>query len=155
MHNVSQSAADQVRRSFLGGPGGASEWFQSTDHKRISLMFLAWTAGAFLLAMILAILPLVKAVGGRGLSAQLIFETLTYQRLVHVVAWLVPAIPGVIGFFLLPLQIGAKNMAFPNLSRFSLRFYVIGLVLILASLAAYPVGSGWTLDAPVVFAVKL
>ena len=147
MHNVSQSAAEQVRRSFLGGPGGVSEWFQSTDHKRISLMFLAWTAGAFLLAMILAIVPLVKAVGGRGLSAQLIFETLTYQRLVHVVAWLVPAIPGIIGFFLLPLQIGAKNMAFPTLSRFSLRFYVIGLVLILASLASYPVGSGWTLDA--------
>ena len=151
MHDVShpgpESGADTIGGSFLGGPGGLGAWFRSTDHKRISLMFLAWTAGAFLLAMILAVLPLVKALGGPGLSARLFFETLTYQRLVQVVGWLVPVLPGVLGFFILPLQLGAKNLVFPALSRCSLRFYVVGLVLLLVSLVTCPVGTGWTLDA--------
>ena len=147
MHNVSHSAADAVRRSFLGGPAGVGEWFNSTDHKRISLMFLAWTGGAFMLAMILAILPLAKAVGGRGLGPQVVFETLTYQRLLQVFGWLVPAVPAVLGFFVLPLQLGARNMTLPTLSRCSLRFYVIGLVLMLVSLMLGPVGTGWTLDS--------
>lgn len=147
MHNVTESAAAAVRRSFLGGPGGAGEWFKSTDHKRISLMFLAWTGGAFLLAMILAILPLAKTVGGRGLGPQVVFETLTYQRLLQVFGWLVPAVPAVLGYFVLPLQLGARNMAMPTLSRWSLRSYVIGLLLILVSLMIAPVGTGWTLDS--------
>lgn len=146
MQNATQSGPDALRSSFLGGPGGTAEWFQSTDHKRIALMFLAWTAGAFLLAMIMAITPLIKSVGGPGLSTGMLFETLTYQRLLQVFGWLVPALPGVLGFFLLPLQLGARNMAFPTMSRCSLRFYVIGLVLIIVTLGSFPVGTGWTFD---------
>ncbi|MCB1185313.1 cbb3-type cytochrome c oxidase subunit I, partial [bacterium] len=147
MHTVTESAADAVRRSFLGGPGGFSGWFNTTDHKRISLMFLAWTGGAFVLAMILALLPLVKAVGGPGLGNRLILETLTYQRLLQVFAWLVPVLPMVLGYFLLPLQIGAANTAFPGMGRWSLRSYVVGLVLLIGTMATFPVGTGWTLDS--------
>jgi cytochrome c oxidase subunit 1 len=147
MNNVTNSAADAVRQSYLGGPGGFGKWFGSTDHKRISLMFLAWTAGAFLLAMILGILPLVKSLGGPGLSTRLMLETLTYHRLLLVIGWLIPAVPAVLGYFLLPLQLGARDMVFPGMSRLSLRFYVIGLLLILGSMMFCPVGTGWTLDS--------
>jgi len=146
MQNVTQSGSDTARRGFPGGDGGVGEWFQSTDHNRIALMFLAWTAGAFLLAMIMAVTPLIRSVGGPSLSTGMLFETLTYQRLLQVFGWLVPALPGVLGFFLLPLQLGAGNMAFPLMSRCSLRFYVVGLVLILVTLGTYPVGTGWTFD---------
>jgi cytochrome c oxidase subunit 1 len=148
MHNVTKSAAEQVRASFLGAPRGTGAWFTSTDHKRIALMFMGWTAGAFLLGMILSILPQVKALGGPGIGNRILLQTVTYQRLVMVLAWLVPALPGVLGYFLLPLQLGARNMALPMLSRCSLRFYVIGLVLLLGSMLFGPVGTGWTLDAP-------
>ena len=150
MHKVTTSAAAQVRASFLGGPHGAGAWFGSTDHKRISVMFMAWTMGAFLLGMILSLLPLVKAVGGPGLGNRLLLETLTYQRLIMVVAWLVPALPGVVGLFVLPLQLGADNMALPTLSRCSLRFYAVGLILMIASMIFGPVSSGWTLDSSLV-----
>jgi cytochrome c oxidase subunit 1 len=86
-------------------------------------------------------------VGGPGLSPRLILETVTYQRLLHVVAWLVPVLPAVLGYFLLPLQLGARNMTIPGLSRWSLRLYVVGLLLLLVSLAVGPVGTGWTLDS--------
>ncbi len=147
MENVTQPADNEaLRRSFLGAPDGVAEWFQTTDHKRISLMFLGWTAGAFLLMMIMAIVPIMKTLGGPGMSTRLLLETLTYQRFLQVIAWLVPVLPGVLGFFLLPLQLGAANMAFPALSRCSLRFYVLGLVLMIGTLGTFPVGTGWTLD---------
>ncbi len=148
MHTVTKSAADQVRSSFLGGPHGFGAWFTSTDHKRISLMFLAWTMGAFILGMTLSLLPLIKAVGGPGIGNGILLQTLTYQRVVMVMAWLVPALPAVVGFFVLPLQLGAKNMALPTMSRCSLRFYAIGLILILFSILLGPVSTGWTLDSP-------
>jgi cytochrome c oxidase subunit 1 len=136
MSNVTKPAAD--------GVGG---WFHSTDHKRISLMFLCWTAGAFLLAMILSAMPLLKGPAAGTQSVAAYFQTLTYQRLIHVTAWLVPAIPMILGFFVLPLQLGAREMAFPVLSRCSLRFYAAGLVLTVISLGCCPVSTGWTLDA--------
>lgn len=148
MQNVTKPAAEQVRASFLGEPRGVGAWFASTDHKRISLMFMAWTMGAFLLGMILSILPQVKALGGPGIGNRILLQTATYQRLIMVMAWLIPALPGTVGFFVLPLQLGARNMALPALSRCSLRFYAIGLVLMLVSMMLGPVGTGWTLDTP-------
>ncbi|MCB1184381.1 cbb3-type cytochrome c oxidase subunit I [bacterium] len=147
MHDVFPSAAEQVRRSFLGGPHGSGAWFASTDHKRISLMFMGWTMGAFLLGMILAILPQVKAVGGPGIGNRILLETVTYLRIVLVMGWLVPVLPGVIGHFVLPLQLGARNMALPGLAQASLRTYAVGLILIVASMVLGPVSSGWTLDS--------
>lgn len=147
MHEVTPSAADALGRSFLGGPGGLGAWYQTKDHKRIALMFLGWTAGAFLVAMMQAILPLVKTLGGPGLGTRLLLETITYQRLLQVTGWLIPVVPAVLGYFLLPLQLGADNMSFPGISRWSLRFYLVGLLLILVSLMVCPVGTGWTMDA--------
>ncbi len=147
MDNPSQVDAAVIDHSYLSGADGSRGWFQTTDHKRIGLMFLAWTAGAFLLTMILAVLPVIKSLGGGDFDRRMLTQVLTYQRLLQVMAWLVPTLPGVLGFFLLPLQLGARNMAFPIMSRCSLRFYVIGLLLLMSSLVACPIGTGWTLDS--------
>jgi cytochrome c oxidase subunit 1 len=138
--------------SYLAGKGGIPEWFTSTDHKKISLMFLGWTGFAFLLGAIFGLFLIVKSLGGRGLEPRFVFQALTYSRLLLVFLFLVPALPSVLGFFLLPLQLGASNMALPNLSRCSLRFYVIGLVLLIASLVGGPIATGWTMAAPLVVA---
>lgn len=143
MSNVTGSAA----LGHLGAPGGLGAWFRTTDHRRISLMFLAWTAGAFLVAMIMGVVPLAKTLEAPGLESKQLFANLTYQRLLQVVAWLVPVLPAVIGFFVLPGQLGVRDMALPALSRCSLRFWVVGLVLMLASLFVSPVAAGWTLDS--------
>jgi cytochrome c oxidase subunit 1 len=130
-------------RTLLANSGGMGDWFRASDHKRISLLFLAWTASSVLLALIMGIMVLLK---GPGIAPQILFQTQTYQRLVQVTTWLVPVLPMVIGYFVLPLQLGARDLTLPILSRWSLRLYVVGLVLMILSLAWCPVGTGWTLD---------
>ena len=143
---MSDRATTSVPAGYLGGTPGLGAWFSSLDHKRIGLMFLAWTLGAVLLGTIFSIVVTAKSLGGRGLDAGFIFRALTYQRVFLVFLFLVPALPSVLGYFLLPLQLGARNMAMPTLSRCSLRFYAIGLILTLVSVAIGPVATGWTLD---------
>lgn len=138
--------------SFLAGKGGFAEWFTTHDHKKIGLMFLGWTGFAFLVGALFGLFLIVKSLGGRGLEPRFVYQALTYHRLLLVFLFLVPALPSVLGFFLLPLQLGASNMALPGLSRYSLRFYVIGLVLLVASLVGGPIATGWTMAAPLVVA---
>jgi cytochrome c oxidase subunit I len=148
--NAASSAAGSPGNSYLDEGQGLGAWFSSFDHKKIAMMFLAWTLGAFLLGAIFSTWLTLKSVGGDQQDAGVLFQIITYHRLVLVFLFLVPAIPSVLGFFLLPGQIGASEFAFPTMSRCSLRFYVIGLVLVLASVAFGPVASGWTLPTPLV-----
>ncbi len=143
-----QTTATGTQASYLATKGGMGEWFSTTDHKKIGLMFLGWTTAAFLLGAIFGLFPIIKSLGGRGLAPRFIFETTTYHRLLLVFLFLVPAIPAALGHFLLPLQLGARNMALPGLSLYSLRFYVIGLILLVVSLAVGPIATGWTLASP-------
>jgi len=148
MHTVTKSAKAQVSASFIGGARGFMAWFSSNDHKRTALVFMVLTLVAFTMGMNLTYLPQAKALGANGIGSGIFLKTVTYQRLFMVMAWLVPVLPCCIGLFVLPLQLGARNMAFPALTRASLYFYASGLLLMFGSLFAGAVGSGWTLDTP-------
>lgn len=148
MHTVTKSAKAQVSASFIGGDRGFSAWFTSSDHKRTALVFMALTLVAFWMGMNLTYLPQAKALGATGIGSRIFLQTVTYQRLFMVMAWLVPVLPCCVGFFVLPLQLGARNMALPALTRASLYFYAAGLLLMFGSLMAGAMGSGWTLDTP-------
>ncbi|MCP4573599.1 MAG: hypothetical protein GY838_14670 [bacterium] len=143
-----RTTAAETQPSYLADKRGLGEWFSTCDHKKIGLMFLGWTVFALLVGSLSGVFPVAKSLGGRGLEPRFIFEATTYHRLLLLFLFLVPALPSVFGFFLLPMQLGARNMALPALSRFSLRFYVIGLVLILVSMFTGPIATGWTLAAP-------
>jgi len=130
---------------YLAGKGGLAEWLTTSDHKKISLMFLGWTGFAFLLGAVFGLFMIIKSLGGRGLDPRFIYQAMTYHRLLLVFLFLVPAVPSVLGYFLLPLQLGARGMALPGMARWSLRCYVIGLLLLLVSLASGPVATGWTI----------
>src|SRR3954468_12965373 len=60
----------------------------------------------------------------------------------------VPAIPLVLGNFLVPLMIGARDMAFPRLNLASWYFYVVGGLFTLGALVAGGVDTGWTFYTP-------
>ncbi len=134
--------------SYLTASDAAGAWFGARDHKRVGMMYLGWTMGVLLLGLLFQILLAVKALGGMGADPALIFRTITYQRLLLVFLFLAPVIPVTLGYFLLPLQIGARNMALPGWSIWSLRLYVGGLVLLLGSYVLNAVACGWTLATP-------
>ncbi len=134
--------------AYLGDGQGIGAWFSTFDHKKIAMMFLGWTMGMFLFGGILAGYFKLMAFNGLDIDQAALDRLLTYHGVIMVFMFLVPLIPSVMGYFLLPLQLGARDMALPRFSRCSLRFYVFGVVLLLASLVTCPVGTGWKFTTP-------
>ncbi len=118
------------------------------NHKSIAMMYLGWTMSLFLLAAIMAaFMPLEMSSGGE-IDQPVLDRMLTYHGVIMVFMFLVPVIPSVLGYFLLPLQLGAADMAMPKLSRGSFGVFALGTILVLASMVKYPVGTGWTFNTP-------
>jgi cytochrome c oxidase subunit 1 len=125
-------------------------WLLTTDHKRVGILFLVTTAlmmalgGAF--ALVLRIEHLTPE--------RTIVDALAYNRLftmhgvVMVFLFMIPAIPGSFGNFLVPIMIGAKDVAFPRLNLASFYFYFVGAVVVLFAMQAGGLDTGWTFYTP-------
>lgn len=74
----------------------------------------------------------------------------TLHGVIMVFLFIIPAIPAVFGNFMLPIQIGAKDVAFPRLNLFSWYLYMVGAVLAVFSLfvGEGPADTGWTFYVP-------
>ena len=123
-------------------------WLTTTDHKHIAVQFLWWTCAAFLLGAIYAIVLRMRVTSGL-VEPELYRRMLTQHGVLMVFLFLVPAIPSVLGNFLLPLQLGATEFRLPWLTRLSLRLQMAGTVVLVLSLMFGAVGTGWTFVTPV------
>ena len=125
-------------------------WLTTRDHKRIAILYtLAITAFFFMggAAATLIRLTLIHP-DGRLLSAETYNKTFTFHGVIMVWFFLIPSIPSTMGNFLLPIMIGARDMAFPRLNLFSWYLYVIGGLFTAATLVFGGVDTGWTFYTP-------
>src|SRR5271165_401626 len=110
------SKADYLNVSF-----GVRSWLLTTDHKRIALLYLATITVFFFIGGVFATIIRIELATPK---ADLVFAD-TYNKLftmhgiVMLFLFLIPAIPAVFGNFLVPLMIGAKDLAFPRLNLLS------------------------------------
>jgi cytochrome c oxidase subunit 1 len=136
--------------NYLNWRRGLWSWLSSTDHKRICFLYL-FTILVFFIFGGLAALAIRTELAFAG--PQLITDPHTYNVLftMHgvfmIFLFVVPGIPATLGNFLIPLMIGAKDVAFPRLNLFSYYVYVAG-ALIGAIAMLNPVDTGWTFYAP-------
>jgi len=125
-------------------------WFLTTDHKRIALLYLFAITVFFVIGAVAAGLVRLSLIVPNGQ----IFTSDTYNKLftVHgvVMVWffLIPSIPATFGNFLIPLMIGAKDLAFPKLNLLSWYVFVCGSLFTVADLVVGGVDTGWTFYAP-------
>src|SRR5437870_6857487 len=125
-------------------------WLTTTDHKRIAVMFAAAiTVFFFFGAAAIAVvrLELVSPTGDL-LTDDTYNKLFTIHGIVMVWFFLVPSIPAVLGNFLLPLMIGARDVAFPRLNLLSWYIFVTGATLALVSAVSGGVDTGWTFYTP-------
>jgi len=119
------------------------------DHKRLGLMYLGSILFFFVAGGIAAMVIRAElfSPGRTILTAAQYNQAFTIHGALMIFLFIVPGIPATLGNFLLPLMIGAKDVAFPRLNRFSLWLYWIGAVV---AFAAVPMGvdTGWTFYAP-------
>ncbi len=79
--------------------------FSTLDHKKIAMMFLGWTMGMFLFGGIFAGYFKFMSYSGKGVDQATLDQMLTYHGIIMVFMFLIPLIPSVLGYFLLPLQL--------------------------------------------------
>jgi cytochrome c oxidase subunit 1 len=149
------NASGRTGKSFYetGGPRrGILSWILTTDHKRIGLLYLAsififFTAGVtFGLLMRLELIAPGKTI----VEASTYNSFFTLHGVIMIFLFIIPGIPVSLGNFFLPLQIGARDVAFPRINLLSWWLYMTGGVLALLSLFTGdgPPDTGWTFYAP-------
>jgi cytochrome c oxidase subunit I len=138
------------RVSYLNADRGILSWLFTLDHKRISLMYFVLTSIAFLLGGIFAMVVRIEHLtpDETMMGANAYNRMFTLHGVVMIFLFMIPAIPGIFGNFLLPLMLGAEDVAFPRLNLLSVYVYLAGAVLMLWSMAAGGVDAGWTFYAP-------
>jgi cytochrome c oxidase subunit 1 len=140
----------QARENYLNSGHTLRSWLLSTDHKRIAILYLIVLTGFFFLGGTAALLMRLELLTPKG---DLVSEE-TYTRLfsIHgiIMIWffLVPVIPSVLGNFLVPLMVGARDMAFPRLNLASWYLFTFGGAFGIAMIVAGGVDTGWTFYAP-------
>ncbi len=146
---------DTAKVNFYEARGrwsGVFAWIFSTDHKRIGLMYLILMLGFFSVGMILGFLMRLELIapGRTIMDAQTYNTVFTLHGVIMIFLFVIPGLSASLGNFFLPLQIGAKDVAFPRLNLLSWWLFVAGGVIALSSLFVGngPPDTGWTFYAP-------
>ena len=127
-----------------------SSWVITLDHKRIGLMYLAGIMGSFLLGGIFALLIRAELFtpGKMFLSEDRYNELFTLHGAIMTFLFIIPSIPAALGNFLLPLMLGAKDVAFPRMNLASFYLWLGGAVFFLLALGLGGLDTGWTFYTP-------
>ncbi|WP_412063709.1 cytochrome c oxidase subunit I [Rubrivirga sp. IMCC45206] len=125
-------------------------WALTVDHKRIGIMYLIAVSFFFSVGGLLAlgIRTELFFVGETIMGPDAYNRVFTMHGLVMVFLFIIPSIPATMGNFLLPIMVGAKDVAFPRLNLLSLYIYVIGAMIALYSITTGGVDTGWTFYTP-------
>jgi len=124
-------------------------WLLTVDHKRIGLLYLVSVTAFFMIGMAAAGLIRYNLVTPSGmLTPDQYNKVFTAHGIVMVFLFLVPVVPGVLGNFLIPITIGARDLAFPRLNLLSWYLYMAGAFCACWALLSGGVDTGWTLYPP-------
>src|SRR5438477_931945 len=139
-----------IEASYLAEGYTLGSWLATHDHKRIGILFaIAITVFFFIGGAAATMIRLELATpGGDLVSAEAYNRLFTLHGVVMVWFFLIPSIPATLGNFLVPLMIGAREVAFPRLNLASWYIYVLGGAFTVAMLVAGGVDTGWTFYTP-------
>jgi len=135
---------------YLHVSKGIWSWIYTLDHKRIGILYLVSVITFFIVAGLAALLVRIELFT----PGRTIVDPDTYNRLftlhgvVMVFLFIIPAIPASLGNFVLPMMLGAKDVAFPRLNLLSYYIYLLGSCFAIYSLISGAVDTGWTFYTP-------
>src|SRR5207253_2705618 len=137
-------------RHYLNDGYGVRSWLLTRDHKRIALLYLAGVTFFFFIGGAMAVLIRLELATPPGdlVTDETYNKLFTMHGVMMVFFFLIPAIPTVLGNFLVPIMIGAKDLAFPKLNLLSWYIYIVGGLFTLYALISGGVDTGWTFYAP-------
>ncbi len=137
-------------RNYLNADYGWKSWLFTLDHKRIALLYLVSITFFFVVGGLFAVMMRIQLIEPQGAIVQpeTYNKLFTLHGVVMVFFFLIPSIPAVLGNFLVPLMVGARDLAFPKLNLLSWYIYIVGGMFTLYSAVAGGVDTGWTFYTP-------
>ncbi len=142
-------------KNYLNQTTGVWSWMSTVDHKRIGIMYLCAVSIAFLIGGTFALLvrlallnPQHTLFGKQWVTAEMYNRFFTLHGVVMVFLFIIPSIPASLANFVLPMMLGAKDVAFPRLNLLSFYLWVAGAVLGISSMVIGAVDTGWTFYTP-------
>jgi cytochrome c oxidase subunit I len=140
----------QPGTNYLNADYGVRSWLLTLDHKRIGLLYLATITLMFGLGGLAALAIRLELLTPAGdlVGDDTYNKLFTMHGIVMVFFFLVPSIPAVLGNFLVPLMIGARDLAFPRLNLASWYIFVAGAALAMWAILTGGVDTGWTFYTP-------
>ncbi len=155
MSHSSADVAAHAEHNYLNHGKGIWSWMTTVDHKRIGLMYLFSVLTFFLLGGIFALMIRMELFhwGTAGhvnhlVDANHYNRLFTYHGAIMVFLVVIPAIPGALGNFILPMMLGAKDVAFPKLNLASYYIFIAGAIFAMAALFFNGADTGWTFYTP-------
>jgi cytochrome c oxidase subunit I len=150
MATVAQEVpAVMAEENYLNVDHTWKSWLFTTDHKRIAILYLISITLMFFIGGLFAVLFRINLLSPTGIFPAEIYNRLfSMHGIVMVFFFLVPSIPATLGNFLVPIMIGAKDLAFPRMNLASWYIFVIGALFTLYAIVRGGVDTGWTMYTP-------
>ena len=129
-------AAERV--NYINAQYGLKSWLLTKDHKRIGLLYLGSISFFFLIGGLYAMFIRLELLTPQGdfLSSATYNKVFTQHGIIMIFFFLIPSIPATLGNFLVPLMIGAKDLAFPRINLLSWYIYLLGGIITIYALLA-------------------
>ena len=136
--------------NYLNAGYGLKSWLLTLDHKRVAWLYFISITGFFFLGGAAATLVRLELITPAGdlLSSDAYNQMFSLHGIVMVWFFLIPSIPATMGNFLLPLMLGARDMAFPRLNLMSWYVFILGGAFTLTAVIAGGIDTGWTFYTP-------
>jgi cytochrome c oxidase subunit I len=147
---LSEPPAKKVRSYLEEGGNTLASWLLTTDHKRIGLLYLFSILFYFAIATIAAVLMRLELLTPRGdmVTSETYNKLFTIHGTLMVWFFLIPSIPAVLGNFIIPMMLGARDVAFPKLNLLSWYLFNFGGLVATYAVAFGGVDTGWTFYTP-------
>ena len=136
--------------NYLNSAHGLASWLLTRDHKRIALLYLVSVTAFFAIGGFFAMMIRLELVTPAAdfVQPDTYNKLFTMHGVIMVFFFLIPSIPAVLGNFMLPIMVGAKDLAFPRINLLSWYIYVLGGLFTLTAAVTGGVDTGWTFYAP-------
>src|SRR5215210_7264667 len=148
MQNVDAMNIGNVEKpvNYLTNGFSVKSWLLTKDHKRIAIMYLLTVSAFFAMGGVYASLIRLELLTPQSdlLESGTYNRVFTQHGIIMVFFFLIPSIPAILGNFLIPIMIGAKDLAFPRVNLLSLYLYWGGAALAVWAMMQGGVDTGWT-----------
>ncbi len=150
MTSIPYIPAQEQEETYLNARLTIKSWLLTVDHKRIAVLYFLTVTFFFLIGGAAAVMIRLELMTPAGdlVQADTYNKLFTAHGVIMVFFFMIPSIPATLGNFLIPLMLGAKDLAFPKINLTSWYLFVAGGILAITALVMGGVDTGWTFYTP-------